>query len=44
MGFLGNVGDIQAGTAGLNGGNLGKMRVLGFEPKTYGLKGRCSTS
>ena len=21
-----------------------KMRVLGLEPKTYGLKGRCSTS
>ena len=22
---------------------LTKMRVLGLEPKTYGLKGRCST-
>ena len=21
-----------------------KMRVLGLEPKTYGLKGRCSTN
>ena len=28
----------------VNSHNIEKMRVLGLEPKTYGLKGRCSTN
>ena len=24
--------------------NLDRLRVLGIEPRTYGLKGRCSTT